>query len=982
MNRILRPLIWLFFLAAGTSLLAQEPADRWADSILGQMTLDQKIGQLFVIRAHSNLGEDHVAAVRNQIKTYQVGGLCFFQGTPGKQAELTREYQALARVPLIVSMDAEWGLGMRFKEQGLSFPRQLTLGAIRRSGSIEEMGYAAGRQLRAIGVNVSFSPVADINNNPFNPVIGDRSFGEDREIVADHAIAYMKGLGRAGVLACGKHFPGHGDTDVDSHLDLPVIKHDMKRLRDVELYPFHRLIEEGLPSVMVAHLHVPAIDATEDISTTLSPKAVNRLLREVMGFQGLVFTDALEMKGVTKHFKPGEVAVMAFKAGNDMLVLPDNLDASFNALKKALQKGDISETDLDIHVRRILHAKYALGLERNMLPDPAEAERMAFDPQAVAVKHKLIEQALTVAQNKMALIPLLNLSDYSYATVALGASHKTIFQQRIDSYLDAVHFQAPASLTRADSETLRHSLKSYRRVIVTLQGMTNKAANQYGLTREEMLLVQNLQREHELILVIFGSPYSLQWFENIDHILVAYEDNKETQDLAAQGLVGVFSLQGRLPVTASPVFPVHHGYSTPSLGRLGFTVPERVGMIGDSLAGIRDIAQQMIRIKAAPGCEILIAREGRIVFHEAFGTHTYEETMDSVRLTNLYDIASITKVAATTASVMRLQQEGKIDIDNTLGDYLPWLAGSDKAPMVIRDVMAHHAGLKSWIEFFKRTVRLENNYWLTMEPGLYSDEPSPRFCLPVAEDMYMDARWLDTIRQEIIESPLNARGTYVYSDLGFIMLSEIIHRVSGAPIERYVDSVFFHPMGLRRILYNPLERFPIGEIAPTEIDNYFRCQPLQGHVHDMASAMLGGVSGHAGLFADAMDLAAEFQMMLNGGTYGGTRYLDSMLLRQWTMRWGNSTRRGIGFDMKELNPDKTQLMSRYASSATYGHTGFTGDCVWVDPENGLLYVFLSNRTYPDMNNPKLRDNAIRERIHTRAYKAIRGFTELTAPPPG
>jgi CubicO group peptidase (beta-lactamase class C family) len=729
---------------------------------------------------------------------------------------------------------------------------------------------------------------------------------------------------------------------------------------------------------MVAHLHVPAIDAKPNLSTTLSPKAVTTLLREEVGFEGLVFTDALEMKGVTKHFKPGEVAVLAFKAGNDMLVLPDNMDAAFAALKKAFQKGDLSPDELDVRVRRILMAKYALGLEKRPLPDPAEAAKAAFDPNAVALKHKLIEQALTVAQNKMALIPLINLSDYSYATLALGSPTLTTFQKRIESYVDAVHFNAGHNLTADESETLLHGLKPYKRVIVSLHFMTNKVAQQFGLTREELLLIQNLQRDHDVILVIFGSPYSLKLFENIDHIIAAYEDNPETEDLAAQGLMGVFGLNGRLPVTASNIFPVHHGYTTPSLKRLGFTVPERVGMVGDSLAAIRTIAEFMIKIKAAPGCEVLIAREGRIVFHESFGTHTYEDTKDSVRLTDLYDLASITKVAATTAAMMRLQAEDRVDIDKTLGDYLPWLAGSNKAPMVIRDVMAHHAGLKSYIEFFKKTVTLENDYWLTMEPGLYSDEPSPQFCLPVAENMYMDARWLDTIRRQIIESPLNAHGTYVYSDLGFIMLSEIIHRQSGAPIEDYVDSVFYRPMSLGRILYNPLRRFPTEEIAPTEVDNYFRCQPLKGHVHDMASAMFGGVSGHAGLFSDAFDLASLFQMMLNNGTYGGRRYLDSLLIKEWTTRWGHSTRRGIGFDMKELNPDKTQLMSRLASAGTFGHTGFTGNCVWADPATGLLYVFLSNRTYPKMDNPKLRDNGIREKIHTRAYKAIRGYAEPAA----
>lgn len=947
-----------------------QAASAWADSILGRMTLDEKIGQLFVIRAHSDLGPDHIAAVNRQIKTYGVGGLCFFQGTPEKQAALTRRYQTESRIPLLVAMDAEWGLGMRFKDKGLSFPRQLMLGALPDIRGIEEMGYVIGRQLKALGVNVSFSPDADVNINPLNPVIGDRSFGEDREEVATRAIAYMQGLSRAGVLACAKHFPGHGDTDVDSHLDLPVIRHDMKRLREVELYPFHRMIEAGVPSIMVAHLHVPAIDPTPDMSTTLSPRAVTRLLREVMGFRGLVFTDALEMKGVTRHVKAGDAAILAFRAGNDVLVLPENIDVSFAALKKAFQKGDLGTSDLDARVRRILEVKHGLGLDKRDLPDTDVAARMAFDPDAVALKHALVEQALTVAQNKMALIPLLNLTDYRYATLSLGSTTPTLFQQRIANYVDADNFQAPHRLTPEDAMTLLHSLKPYPRIIVGLHGMTNKAASDFGLTHEELLLLQNLQREHDVILVIFGSPYSLKFMETLDHVVVAYEDNPVTQDLAAQGLMGVFGFSGRLPVSASPVFPVHHGYSTPSLKRLGFTVPERVGMSGDSLAAIRSLADLMIQVQAAPGCEILIARDGRIVYQAAFGTHTYADTKDSVRLTDLYDLASVTKVAATTIALMRLQAEGRLDIRKTLGDYLPWLAGTNKAAMVIRDVMAHHAGLKSGIEFFKKTVSLQDDNSMQLEPGVYAGEPSPQHCLPVARDMYMDARWLDTIRRQIIESPLNPKGAYVYSDLGFIMLAEIIRRQAGVPIEQYVDSVFYRPMGLRRILYRPLERYPVAEIAPTEEDTYFRCQALQGYVHDMSSAMLGGASGHAGLFSDAFDLAAVFQMLLNGGSYGGVRYLDSLLILEWTTRWESSTRRGIGFDMKELDPEKASSMSRLAAPGTFGHTGFTGNCVWADPATGLIYVFLSNRTYPKMDNTKLREYGIREKIHTRACKAL------------
>lgn len=960
------------------TLHSQEaPPSRWVDSVFQTLSLDEKIGQLFVIRAHSDLGDDHIRSVESQIKKYHVGGLCFFQGTPAKQATLTAQYQKLSKVPMLISMDAEWGLGMRHKEKALSFPKQLMLGANQNYHDVEEMGYAIGKQLLAVGVNVSFSPVADINNNALNPVIGERSFGEDREDVAQHAIAYMKGLKAAGVLASGKHFPGHGDTDMDSHLDLPVIPHTMERLMEVELYPFQKMIEAGLPSMMVAHLHVPAIDTMKNISTTLSANAVNGLLREKMGFKGLVFTDALEMKGVTKNFDAGEIAVMCFKAGNDMLVLPSDIALAFLALKENLKKGKLDVRELDAKVRRILKAKYELGLDSLVLPNPEYAAKMAFDNYAIGVKHKLIEGAITVAQNKRALIPLVNLKETRYATVAIGSTKETPFQSRLNSYINAKHYNLPKSLEGVDQEALINALKKYQRVIVTVHNVSNKPADMYGLSKNILALVQNINRQQEdIIVVVFGSPYSLKYFENIDHLVMAYEDTPETEDITAQGIVGVFGFRGQLPVTASNIFPVHHGFTTPSLKRLGYSVPERVGMVTDSLKAIKNIVNQMIKVWAAPGCQVLIAKEGRIIYEQAFGTHTYKAKKDSVRLTDLYDIASVTKVAATTPTIMKMVEEGKFSLDRTLGDYLPWLRGSTKENMVMRKVLAHHAGLQSWIPFYESTLP-QNRPVPNVFDDIYQPIPSSKYPICVADHMYMELGYLDTIRQQIYRSGTNKEDTYVYSDLGFIMLPEIIRNETGVTIERFVDSVFFRPLGLERLCYKPLMRFQPDEIVPSEIDEYFRCQELDGYVHDMAAAMMGGVSGHAGLFSNAHDLAVFFTMLMNGGEYGGKKYIDPNILKEFTTRYSKSTRRGLGFDMKELDTTKNQLMAAEASAKTYGHTGFTGICVWNDPVNQLTYVFMSNRTHPTMNNKALSNYNIRERIHKRAYKAIMGYRGYT-----
>src|SRR5687768_7742434 len=951
------------------------PQAAWVDSIFKTLSLEEKIGQLFMIRAHSDLGQDHINSVRSQIKKYHVGGLCFFQGTPAKQASLTAEYQQLSQIPLLVSMDAEWGLGMRFKDKALSFPHQLMLGAVPNLSDIEEMGFAVGKQLKALGVNVSFSPVADINSNAANPVIGDRSFGEDRDEVANRSIAYMKGLQSAGILPSGKHFPGHGDTDTDSHFDLPVINHSMERLTQVELYPFQKMINAGLPSIMVAHLHVPSIDSTPNYSTTLSEAAVTRLLKEKMGFKGLVFTDGLEMEGVTKHFDAGQVALLAIKAGNDVLLLPQDIALAFSTLKEAFTKGKLDVAILDEKVRKILGTKYSLGLDSLVMPNPDVAAKMAFDPYASGIKYKLIEQAVTVVQNKRALIPMVNLKQPNIATLSIGSTGLTTFQNRLNSYVAAKHFNVPKTIEGADADNLLKDLRKYPRVIVAVHYVSNKPADRYGIPKGVLSLIQNINRQQEMIVVVFGSPYSLKYFENIDHLIMAYEDTKETEDITAQGIVGVFGFRGKLPITASNIFPVHHGYTTPSLQRLCYSPPERVGMISDSLLHIKKIVDQMIRLHAAPGCQILIAKEGRIVYEKAYGKHTYK-SKDTVRLADLYDIASVTKVAATTLTVMRLKEEGYIDLDKTLGDYLPWLRNTDKENMTLRKVMAHHAGLQSWIPFFESTLPQNRRVPFVFDE-IYQTLPSSEYPVCVADRMWMDIDYLDTIRREIIRSGLNRENTYVYSDLGFIVLPEIIRRLTGITLEKYTDSVFYTPLGLERLGYKPLLKFHHDEIIPSEDDEYFRCQELDGYVHDMACAMLGGVCGHAGLFSNAFDLAVIFQMLMNEGSYGGRNYIDPEVLDLFTTRYKHSTRRAIGFDMKELDRRKSLLTAAEASSQTYGHTGFTGICAWNDPEHQLVYIFMSNRTYPTMRNGLLSSYNIRERIHKRAYKAIQGYKRYT-----
>ncbi len=959
----------LLFCTIVLGSFAQSPAEFWVDSVMNTMDEDRLIGQLFMIRAHSDLGAEHIQSVKNQIDKYHVGGLCFFQGSPLKQAILTNEYQDLSEIPLLVAIDAEWGLGMRFKEAAISFPRQLSLGAVQDNYLIYEMGREVARQLLRIGTHVNFAPVVDINNNPLNPVINDRSFGEDRYNVATKSYMYMRGMQNEGIIACAKHFPGHGDTDVDSHLDLPVINHTLDRLDSLELYPFKSLIQHGLKGIMVAHLNVPTLDNRPNLPTTLSRNTITDLLQEKMRFNGLIFTDALEMKGVTKHYASGEVEALAFLAGNDMLVLPQNIEDGINTVRQYLQEGKISLDQIKSRVRKILKTKYSVNLHRYHHSDISDIDKDVNNPNAIALKSRLIEKAITLINNEANLIPFRNLKDHNFASVAIGSSDITPFQNTLSKYATFSHFQISKETNDPEINKLIKKLEGKNTVVVSLHDMNKYANRQFGLTASTLRLIEKISATgKKVVLVVFGSPYSLKYFAKISHLICAYEEDEMFQDITAQALFGAIPFEGRIPVSASPDFPFNWGLNTPGLQRLGYSIPERTGLSSDSLELIKNMVANIISTKAAPGCQILVAKDRKVIFHEAFGYHTYDK-IRKVKRTDLYDLASITKVAATTISMMKLYEEGLVNLDQELSTYLPEVQKSNKNGITIAETMSHHGGLIGWIPFYRETM-IGSRRNVRPHPEFYRNTASKIYNVPVAQNLYLKNTYQDTIWNRIIESNLRSTKSYRYSDLGFYLLNKIIRQVTEKELDQYVLHRFYEPLGLKRITFNPLTKFVKKEIVPTEHDNYFRGQEVHGYVHDMGAAMLGGVSGHAGLFSDSYSLAVLMQMLLNEGDYGGIRYLDQATIQKFTTRYIYSSRRGIGFDMKEMDANKKPNMSAKASQSTYGHTGFTGTCVWADPALNLIFVFLSNRTYPNSRVNKLNKESYREKLHTLVYNAL------------
>ena len=585
MNSLLRllPIVLLAIICFPLNSEAQK--SQWVDSVLTQMTIEEKVGQIFMIRAFSKNDPEHVQDVKRQIEKYHVGGVCFFQGSPLKQAQLVNEYQAMSNIPLLIGLDGEWGLGMRFPKQAISFPRNLTVGAVNDHQLIYRMGKEIGRQGGLIGVNLNFAPVADVNNNAANPVINFRSFGEDRFNVASKAYAFMKGLEDENVMACAKHFPGHGDTDTDSHYDLPVIPHSRRRLDSIELFPFRMMIQQGIPSLMVAHLQVPTLDGRPNRPTTVSSKVVTDLLRNDLDFQRLIITDAMEMKGVTKHFEPGEADLEAFLAGNDIVLLPEDIDKAYARILSAVESGEITEARLDASIRRILSEKFELDLHKKVkFTNINNLQRELNSTEAKVIRRELYEKALTLVRNEGNILPISDLLHFNYGSISLGVSNQTSFQKRLLSYVDSDNYYLPKDSESKEYELKLSQLSRKDIVFVSIHDMSWHARKDYGIQNDQIRFIEALSKRTKVVLTLFGSPYALKYFEeNPQCIIVANEDHEDAQEAAAQAIMGALDMTGRLPVTVGKSFKAGQGIYVPSLRRIGFSIPEAGGVYSDTL---------------------------------------------------------------------------------------------------------------------------------------------------------------------------------------------------------------------------------------------------------------------------------------------------------------------------------------------------------------------------------------------------------------
>jgi beta-N-acetylhexosaminidase len=940
-------------------------SNQWVDSVFKSMTEDQRIGQLFMVAAYSNRDSNHVDQICELVSNYHIGGLIFFQGGPYREAVLTNYYQSIAKVPLLISMDAEWGLSMRL-DSTIRFPKQMTLGAIQDNQLIYDFGAVMAEQCKRIGIHVNLAPVVDVNNNPLNPVINDRSFGEDKYNVAAKSIAYMSGMQNNGVLANAKHFPGHGNTDQDSHKTLPTVNRNRDQIDSLELYPFRQLMSRGLSSVMVAHLFVPAIDTTPNVASTLSKVIVSDLLKKDMEYRGLVFTDALNMKGVSAFYEPGEVDVKALLAGNDVLLFSEDVPKAINEIKSAIQQGKITINEINQRVKKVLKAKYVAGLNQYKPISMQHIHQDLNNTRAEVLRRRLYEASITVLRNKGNVLPLNYFYNQKIAVLSVNGTGADEFAETLQ------HFGNVAMFKIADADPINRfnvveaQLKSYGTVLVAFHGMSSRASRNFGLESKMLAFINKIGENQQVIPVVFGNPYALKYFGGFEPVIVAYEDNPITREAAAQVVFGVLPATGKLPVTASTTFNAKEGYELNPKGyQLRFAPSFYAGINEEKLQKIDAIAKEAIAIKATPGCQILVARNRKIIYHKAFGAMTYN-SKDSIKLSSIYDIASVTKIAATTLAVMKLHEKGQIDVSKKLSQYLPYLKNSNKKDLTIAQIMTHTAGLQAWIPFYKTSLAkdAQGNY------ENYRQVSNKIYSLQVADKMFLKNTYVDQIYKEITDSPLGEIGKYVYSDLGFYLLKDLVEKVTEQSFEDYLNTHFYTPLGLTHTAFNPLNRFQISDIAPTELDKDFRKQLVRGYVHDPGAAMLGGVSGHAGLFSNAYDLCKIMQMLLDDGYANGVQLLKPETVKLFTSRYNVSNRRGLGFDKPETNPTLQSPVSKYVSSDAFGHSGFTGTFVWADPKYNLVYIFLSNRVHPDAENKLLQQKDIRTRIQDVIYESI------------
>ncbi len=921
----------------------REGRDQAVDEYMKSMDLREKIGQLIIIGVDSDY-----KFCKNTIKTiqdYKIGGICYFGGNGKDLIRMSKEFEKASKTPLVYAIDGEWGLGMRLKD-GYSFPRQLALGAINNDSLIYRMGLNIAEQAKAMGININFAPSVDVNTNPLNPVIGIRSFGEDPGRVARKGWQYTKGMQDGGLITSVKHFPGHGDTEHDSHHHLPSISHNKEEIDSIHVKPFRMAVNNGVWGVMVGHIEAESLVEKTNLPSSLSYNIITKYLKEELGFKGLVFTDALNMQGITKYYKNGRAEVMAVLAGVDVLLMPSNTQKAINAIEKAVKSGEISIDKIDKACRKILEWKYDIGLWERKIENitlPSES----IIKEADHISNEIAKEIITFIGEDTNSLPIDLKKGNKVAIIELGTKRADHIKDLIREYDNTTYYYISDLNSNRDVSDMYSSLEKADRIVLSVSSgiYANKKSN-YGISRMALKHIDSIQRKYDgVVLMMFTNPYSLSILDDMDNlgaILMCYQND---YFIEKQALATIFDKNlsvGRLPVSSDLKYCMGDGISmirTPT----GYERLMELGLSLDPFLKMDSIINDGIIQKAYPGSQVIVIRNGETIYKRNYGYLRYD-SIDRVNDSTIYDIASVSKVVGTTLAIMKLYEDGKIDLDDRISKHLPSLKRTNKRKITIKQALSHNARLRSWAPIWKD----------------YKDE---------GENFAGDTRYKYEVVNKIIKSNLNRRSGYLYSDFGFILLGEMIEEITKMNMEEYLNKHFYKPMELKNMGYNAWKKGDMSNVAPTENDTVFRKKEILGYVHDQTAFLMGGIAGHAGLFSNAMDVSEIIKMLLNNGEYKGERYLKESTIRTFIARHyeNRKNRRGLGFD-KPLIKDKSPHCSKYASQESYGHSGFTGTYFWSDPKNKLSIIFLSNRVHPKTSPNMLSKLDIRTNINDLIYE--------------
>ena len=937
--------------------------DEKVDSLLNSMTLREKIGQLVMIEVYSDRDEKYNRAMLDTISWYKPGSIVFFKGSPFAETKLLNDLQNVSDIPMLVAIDAEWGVAMRL-DSVVSMPRFMALAATRDSVMIYNYGKILGQQCKRLGIHINFAPVVDVNSNPLNPVINYRSLGENQHLVAKFSRWFCAGIMSEGVMPVAKHFPGHGNTSQDSHKTLPNINENLAVIDSVHLLPFREMVSDNVWGIMVAHVYAPALDNTYLLPSSLSRKIIYDLLRVKMQYKGLIITDALMMRGVTRGNRSGSIEVQALQAGNDLLLMPQDIILTLDSVEKAVLDGRISMEQIDESVRKVLKTKFELGLFEEK---PVDLKYLSEDLNKESYflsKQNIFDKAVTLVFDRDSLLPL-PARQGEYSIVSFYINKESAFHQEAKKFTKIRSFFIPDPKKKEDVTAVLNKISAQDTIILCVHQMSYWTRNNYKFTSNLRSAIYRFVVSHKVILCLMGNPYAYRsWTYSIEPsaLVVAYERDLAAEIAVAKAVFGSNPFKGVLPVSINKSYPAGTGLQTKNNAVLKEVSPTELGYDLTCLNEIDLIVEKAIQDTIFPGCQILAVKEGNVFYNKSFGYHTYDSII-KVENSHLYDLASVTKMLATTLAVMKLYDDSLLDIQAPLAQYLSLANETEIGKVNVDRILTHSSGLPPWKPYHKYAM-IDGE----LNPKWFSVVKNNEFPLQVSDQIFIKKEYSDSVVQWILRTKLKPDQGYKYSDLGFILLKSMVEEISETEFEEFLTQNFYNSLGLNRLMFNPLRKFNIDIIPPTEQDTSFRNQLVHGYVHDQNAALFGGVSGQAGLFSNSWDIAVIMQMLLQEGSYAGVHYLKAQTIKKFTTQCFDKNRRGLGFDKSSRRKNGNTCME--VSPSSYGHSGFTGIYVWSDPENDLIYIFLSNRVYPDAENWKIIKQNIRTRIHSLLYKAV------------